>query len=72
MPINPFTDYPMSWKPDRDALKRPLYLSLALLLEHDITNGFLAPGTKLPRCASVSVSLIITGFERMLVASAAY
>ncbi|NOU90587.1 aminotransferase class I/II-fold pyridoxal phosphate-dependent enzyme [Paenibacillus sp. LMG 31460] len=48
MPINSFTDYPMSWKPDRDALKRPLYLSLALLLEYDITNGFLAPGTKLP------------------------
>ncbi|MDF2713829.1 MAG: GntR family transcriptional regulator [Paenibacillus sp.] len=48
MPINSFTDYPMSWKPDRDALKRPLYLSLALLLEHDITNGLLAPGTKLP------------------------
>lgn len=41
-------DYPMSWKPDRKLLKRPLYLSLALLLEHDITNGFLAPGTKLP------------------------
>ncbi|MGZ7443231.1 PLP-dependent aminotransferase family protein [Paenibacillus sp. TH7-28] len=48
MPINSFTDYPMSWKPDRDALKRPLYRSLALLLEHDIINGFLAPGTKLP------------------------
>ncbi|WP_139488819.1 PLP-dependent aminotransferase family protein [Brevibacillus dissolubilis] len=48
MPINSFTHYPMSWKPDRHALKRPLYLSIALLLEHDITNGFLAPGTKLP------------------------
>jgi len=48
MPINSFTDYPMSWKPDRAALKRPLYHSLALLLEHDIINGFLAPGTKLP------------------------
>ncbi|WP_199617521.1 aminotransferase-like domain-containing protein [Paenibacillus alkalitolerans] len=48
MPINSFTDYPMSWRPDRDALKRPVYLSLALLLEHDIANGFLAPGTKLP------------------------
>lgn len=48
MPINSFTDYPMSWKPDRNSLNRPLYLSLALLLEHDITNGFLAPGTKLP------------------------
>ncbi|MDQ1909705.1 PLP-dependent aminotransferase family protein [Paenibacillus sp. GD4] len=48
MPINSFTDYPMSWKPDKRALKRPLYRSLALLLEHDITNGLLAPGTKLP------------------------
>ncbi|MBD0383970.1 aminotransferase-like domain-containing protein [Paenibacillus sedimenti] len=48
MPINSFVDYPMSWKPDRDALKRPLYLSLALLLEHDIASGYLAPSTKLP------------------------
>lgn len=48
MPINSFTDYPMSWKPSKAGLKRPLYLSLAQLLEHDITNGFLAPGTKLP------------------------
>lgn len=48
MPINSFTDYPMSWKPERTALSRPLYLSLASLLEHDITNGLLAPGTRLP------------------------
>ncbi|AKG37641.1 aminotransferase-like domain-containing protein [Paenibacillus durus] len=48
MPINSFTDYPMSWKPDKDALKRPIYLSLASLMEQDIANGFLAPGTKLP------------------------
>lgn len=48
MPINSFIDYPMSWKPDRQSLKRPVYLSLASLLEHDIANGLLAPGTKLP------------------------
>jgi len=38
----------MSWKPDRSILKRPFYLSVAQFLEHDITNGLLAPGTKLP------------------------
>ena len=29
-------------------LKRPIYLSLADLMEHDIASGLLAPGTKLP------------------------
>ncbi|MDM5357025.1 PLP-dependent aminotransferase family protein [Peribacillus sp. RS7] len=48
MPVNSFDNYPMSWKPDKKALKRPFYKSLASLLEQDITNGFLAPGTKLP------------------------
>jgi Transcriptional regulators containing a DNA-binding HTH domain and an aminotransferase domain (MocR family) and their eukaryotic orthologs len=38
----------MSWKPDRSLLERPIYLSLAALLEQDIVNGFLAPDTKLP------------------------
>ncbi|MBL3641651.1 PLP-dependent aminotransferase family protein [Bacillus sp. RHFB] len=48
MPVNSFDNYPMSWKPDKNALKRPFYKSLASLLEQDIINGFLAPGTKLP------------------------
>jgi DNA-binding transcriptional MocR family regulator len=48
MPVNSFDNYPMSWKPDRSTLKRPYYLSIAEALENDITNGFLAPGTKLP------------------------
>ncbi|MDQ6597635.1 PLP-dependent aminotransferase family protein [Bacillus salipaludis] len=48
MPVNSFEHYPMSWKPDSKALKRPLYKSLASLLEQDIVSGFLAPGTKLP------------------------
>lgn len=48
MPVNSFDNYPMSWKPDKKALKRPYYYSIAELLEQDIINGFLAPGTKLP------------------------
>ena len=48
MPVNSFIDYPMSWKPDRSRLKRPVYLSLARKLEEDILTGELAPGTKLP------------------------
>ena len=48
MPVNSFDHYPMSWKPDKKALKRPFYHSIASLLEQDIVNGFLAPGTKLP------------------------
>ncbi|MCC2543386.1 PLP-dependent aminotransferase family protein [Bacillus thuringiensis] len=48
MPINSFDNYFMSWKPDKNLLKRPFYSSIAALLEHDIINGLLAPGTKLP------------------------
>lgn len=48
MPFNSFLNYPMSWKPERNKLKRPVYLSLAEQLEKDIAGGFLAPGTKLP------------------------
>ncbi|SDZ28854.1 DNA-binding transcriptional regulator, MocR family, contains an aminotransferase domain [Evansella caseinilytica] len=48
MPVNSFEHYPMSWKPDKARLKRPYYQSIAELLEQDIRNGFLAPGTKLP------------------------
>lgn len=48
MPFNSFLDYPLSWKPDRQKLERPIYLSLALQLEKDIASGILLPGTKLP------------------------
>ncbi|CAM4134570.1 aminotransferase-like domain-containing protein [Saccharibacillus endophyticus] len=48
MPINSFVDYHMSWRPERRELTRPIYLSLARMLERDITEGFLPPGTKLP------------------------
>ncbi|MEH7532017.1 PLP-dependent aminotransferase family protein [Priestia megaterium] len=48
MPVNSFDNYPMSWKPEKKVLKRPFYESIAALLEQDIINGYLAPGTKLP------------------------
>lgn len=48
MPFNSFLDYPLSWKPNRQKLERPIYLSLALQLEKDIASGVLLPGTKLP------------------------
>lgn len=48
MPFNSFLDYPMSWKPKRSQLKRPIYQSLAEQLEKDIAKGFLVPETKLP------------------------
>lgn len=40
--------YPLSWRPDPAALRRPLYLSLAGALEQDIRAGLLRPGTRLP------------------------
>ncbi|AOY74578.1 PLP-dependent aminotransferase family protein [Clostridium formicaceticum] len=48
MPVNSFENYPMTWKPNKDQLTTPLYLSIANLLEYDIINGYLAPNTKLP------------------------
>lgn len=48
MPVNSFENYIMTWKPNRDHLTTPLYLSIANLLEYDIVNGYLAPNTKLP------------------------
>ncbi|WP_181217212.1 PLP-dependent aminotransferase family protein [Bacillus subtilis] len=48
MPINSFDNFPMSWKPDKSLMKQPYFTSLADQLEHDIKNGSLAPGTKLP------------------------
>ncbi|MDF3001818.1 MAG: GntR family transcriptional regulator [Bacillota bacterium] len=48
MPVNSFENFPMSWKPDRADLTKPLYLSIALLLERDIVSGKLPPHTKLP------------------------
>ncbi len=48
MGINSFDNYFLSWKPDRNRLSRPLYLSLANALEEDIQKGLLPAGIQLP------------------------
>lgn len=48
MPVNSFENYLMTWKPDREKLTRPYYLTLADMLERDIALGILPPNTKLP------------------------
>ncbi|MDF2926453.1 MAG: GntR family transcriptional regulator [Paenibacillaceae bacterium] len=48
MPVNSFEHYPMTWKPDRAALHKPVYRSLAKLLEEAIVSGRLPPNTRLP------------------------
>ena len=48
MAVNSFLTYPLSWKPDRETLTRPIYLSLARQLKEAIASGTLAPGTRLP------------------------
>lgn len=48
MPVNSFENYPMSWKPKLIKSNQPIYLGIAKLLETDIRNGILIPGTKLP------------------------
>ncbi len=35
MPINSFENYPMSWKPTIDKMKKPIYQALASQLEEE-------------------------------------
>lgn len=48
MSVNSFDNYPMSFKPEKQKLTPPIYLSLANTLEIDILNGLLPPNTLLP------------------------
>lgn len=48
MPVNSFENYPMSWKPQKNDLKKPYYQSIANRLEQDILSGKLPENTKLP------------------------
>lgn len=48
MPVNSFSNFQISWMPDKDKIKRPFYLTLANALEADIISGKLSAGTKLP------------------------
>ena len=36
MPINSYEDYPITWRPDKTKLTRPIYKSLIQQLEEDI------------------------------------
>lgn len=45
---NTYNHFFLSWQPDLTQLTKPYYLSLANMLENDIKNGKLLPGTKLP------------------------
>lgn len=49
MPVNSYADRPLSWTPTADVRKsRPVYLSLAALLEEDILAKRLPEGARLP------------------------
>ena len=48
MPINSYDDYPLTWRPDKQKLKRPYYRSLIQQLEQDILKNKLQKNTQLP------------------------
>lgn len=48
MSINQFDNYPLTWRPDRSKLTRPIYQSLVDQLEKDILTGKLKKNTRLP------------------------
>ena len=48
MPVNSFDDYPMSFKPKKEDIKVPMYLSLAKELENQIISGKLKADVLLP------------------------
>lgn len=48
MPVNSFKNYPLTWKPNKEALQKPYYLHLAADLEQGIRSGQIPAGTKLP------------------------
>lgn len=48
MPVNSFADYPLSWKIEKEKLKKPYFEAIAQAIEDDIAKGKLAPNTQLP------------------------
>lgn len=48
MTINIYSEYPLSWQPNRNGLARPFYKTLVSQMKQDIKNKVLLPGTKLP------------------------
>ena len=48
MPVNSIENYPMAWKPQKEKLTKPYYLSIASCLENDILTVRLLEDAKLP------------------------
>lgn len=48
MSINSFDTYPLTWRPDKEKLRRPVYVALVTEMHAAIKRGDLLPGTKLP------------------------
>ncbi|MGG5358294.1 MULTISPECIES: PLP-dependent aminotransferase family protein [unclassified Enterococcus] len=48
MPINSYENYPLTWRPDKTKLTRPIYKSLIQQLEEDILAGKLQKNIRLP------------------------
>lgn len=48
MPINSYENYPLTWRPDKTKLTRPIYRSLIQQLEEDILSGKLQKNIRLP------------------------
>ncbi|WP_206853439.1 PLP-dependent aminotransferase family protein [Candidatus Enterococcus mangumiae] len=48
MSINSYENYPLTWRPDKTKLHRPIYQSLITQLESDILSNKLQKNTRLP------------------------
>ncbi len=48
MPVNSFENYPMAWKPRKEDIRPPFYVSIANMLERDIMNGTVDQTARLP------------------------
>lgn len=48
MSINSYENYPLTWRPDKKKLHRPIYQSLVTQLEADILSNKLQKNTRLP------------------------
>ena len=48
MPINSYEEFPLTWQPNRDLLKKPIYKSLINILQADILSNKISQNTKLP------------------------
>lgn len=48
LPINSYEEYPLTWQPNRELLKKPIYKTLINVLQADILSNKISKNTKLP------------------------